>query len=106
MAEKKTPAAADICGEMLTYKEIKIEHIIEWCKENNEVAWLKEQSSKTFPLLDDCGQPILDKKGNPKSRKISFIEIKLAFARKYFAEIAPKKTENKKPTMYELIDAL
>lgn len=77
----------------MDYKTMKIEDIIKYCKEHNEVAWLKEIMKQTFPTADG------------KSRKITFIEVKLAFAQKFMPEIAPKKKE-KKPTMFELVDAL
>ena len=76
----------------MDYQHMKIEHIIEWCKANNQVEWLKETASKTYPT----------EKGE---RKISFIELKIQFVKKFMPEIAPK-AQNKKPSMYELIDAL
>lgn len=76
----------------MDYQHMKIEHIIEWCKKNNEIAWLKEAAAKTFTT----------EKGE---RKITFIELKLEFVKKFMPEIAPK-AQNKKPTMYELIEAL
>ena len=42
---------------------------------------------------------------NGRERKISFIEIRKEFVIKYFPKWAPKKKE-KKPTMWEQIDAL
>ena len=92
----------------MNYKSMKIEDIIAWCQENNQVGWLKEQIALTFPVMKEVdGEKVqvLDKKGNPKERKITFIELKLAFAEKFMPEIAPKG-EPKKKTMYELIEAL
>lgn len=77
----------------MNYQTMKIEDIVSWCKANNQVAWLKAEAAKTFPVE------------NGKPRKITFIELKLAFVEKFMPEIAPKKKE-KKPTMYELIAAL
>lgn len=77
----------------MDYKSMKIEDIIEWCKANNQVAWLKETAA----------QEIATEEG---TRKISFIELKLAFVRKFMAEIAPKAAAPKKPSMYDMIAAL
>lgn len=75
----------------MNYKDMKIEDIIAWCQENNQVEWLKEVASKTFPTEEEG-----------KVRKISFIELKLEFVRKFMPEIAPK-AQGKKPSMYDLI---
>lgn len=74
----------------MNYKTMKIEDIIQWCKANNQVAWLKETAAKTFPT-EEGG-----------TRNITFIEIKIAFAQKFMPEIMPVG-KPKKPTMYELI---
>ena len=76
----------------MNYQTMKIEDIIEWCRANNAVDWLKETASKTYPT----------EKGE---RRISFIELKIEFVKKFMPEIAPK-AQNKKPSMYELIKAL
>lgn len=81
----------------MDYKSMKIEHIIDYCVEHNEVDWLKATMKKTYPTTD--------KVGNPTTRKITFIEVKGLFVEKYMPEIAPKK-KAKKPTMFELVDAL
>lgn len=67
----------------LDYKTMKLEDIVEWCKANGEVDWLKKQGAahKTF------------------------IEIKVAFAKKYMPEIMPV-AKAKKPSMYDIIAAL
>ena len=74
----------------MDYKSMKIENIIEWCKANGQVAWLKEIAAKKIPTKDGG------------TRSISFIEIKVAFAQKFMPEIMPK-SKPKQPTMYELI---
>ena len=92
----------------MNYKTMDINDIINWCKENNQVPWLKAQMALTFPVMKEVdGQKVqvLDKQGNPRVRKISFIELKTEFIYKFMPEIAPKRKE-KKPTMYELVDAL
>ena len=82
----------------MNYQTMKIEDIIEWCKKNNQIAWLKEAASKTYPVLDQEGNVV-------KTRKVSFIELKLAFVNEFMQEIAPK-AQAKKPSMYDLIEAL
>ena len=86
----------------MDYKAMKLPDIVNWCVANKQVNWLKEISKTTYPVLTKDGEPVLDKKGNPKTRKISFIEIKLAFVEKFMPEIAPEK-KPKKPSMYEII---
>lgn len=77
----------------MDFKKMNIEDIIDWCKENGEVAWLKKESQKTFKTKDGS------------TRKISFIEIKRNFAKKFMPAIIPT-AKPKKPTMYDLINSL
>jgi hypothetical protein len=77
----------------MEYKNMKIEDIIEWCQENNQVDWLKETVNKTFPTEVEG-----------EVRKISFIELKLEFVRKFIPELAPKAKE--KISMYDRINSL
>ena len=112
----------------MNFKDMDINDIINWCKENNQVAWLKETASKqveykVYPKVkvakvDANGNAVLSKKGKPmytttvdktatpviEMRPISFIQIKMAFVEKFMPEIAPKKS--KKKTMYDLIAEL
>lgn len=74
----------------MNYNTMKIEDIIKWCQDNNEVAWLKETASKTFTNEEG------------KERRISFIELKIEFVKKFMPEIAPKAGP-KKPSMYDII---
>lgn len=77
----------------MNYKDMTIEDIIAWCKDNKQVDWLKEAAAKTYKTEDG------------KERRISFIELKLEFVKKFMPEIAPK-AQAKKPSMYDLIKAL
>ena len=77
----------------MNYKDMKIEDIINWCVANGQVAWLKAESAKTYKTEDG------------KERRISFIELKLAFVKEFMPEIAPK-AQTKKPSMYDLIAKL
>ena len=100
----------------MDYKSMKIEDIIKWCQENNEVEWLKKTASQktkceVYPrmkVVNEKGKTVsvADKSKEPKieERPISFIEIKKAFAEKFMPEIAPAKA--KKPSMYDLIASL
>lgn len=95
----------------MNYQDMSIEDIIQWCKDNNQVAWLKETASqkveyKVYPRVKENGRWRTDKTGEPKieMRPISFIQIKIAFVNKFMPEIAPKA--KKKESMYDRIMAL
>jgi len=77
----------------MDYKTMKLDDIINWCKANNQVAWLKAEAAKT------C----VNKKG--ETHPINFIQLKKAFVDKFMPEIAPKATK-KAPTMFDKIAAL
>ncbi len=77
----------------MNYKDMTIEDIISWCQENKQVDWLKETAAKVYKTEDG------------KERRISFIELKLEFVKKFMPSIAPK-AQPKKPSMYDLIKAL
>lgn len=113
----------------ITYKTLTIEMIISWCKQNNQIDWLKAVSNTEVPYkvyprkkelkLDANGNPVLSKKGKPtytsvadksakptiEMRKPSFVQIKNAFVDTFMPELKPKAKE-KAPTMYDLIDSL
>lgn len=69
----------------MEFRTINLDDIINYCQEHKEVAWLKET----------VATPIDD-------RKISFIELKLQFCKKFMPEILPAG-KPKKPSMYERI---
>ena len=122
-------ATITINGKEVSYKDMAIEDIIAWCKENNEVEWLKETVAKKVPCkvhprvkvakLDANGNPVLNKKGKPmmksvsnkdakpvvEMRPISFIQIKIAFVEKFMPSLKPVK-KPKKASMYDVISAL
>lgn len=75
----------------MDYKTMTIQDIIDWCKANNQVKWLKATAAKTFTNEEG------------KERRITFIEIKNEFCRDFMPEIAPKK---EKLNMYDLIASL
>jgi hypothetical protein len=74
--------------------EIKLDDIIAYCQKEGEIKWLKEVA-----LAEDK----VNKKGEP--RKVSFIELRNEFCRKFYPELAPKKMTPKQ-SMYDLIRAL
>lgn len=74
-------------------KEINLEYIIAYVQNKGKwaVEWLKELVNKEMPP---------NKNGKP--RKITFIEIRQEFVRRYMPELAPQAKE-KKPSMYDRI---
>lgn len=91
-----------------------MEEIIEWCKANSQVEWLKAEASrkvvrKVYPkvqsISEKTGRKVwkMDKTQTPTEEisRPSFMEIRSAFVDKF---ICPKK--EKKLSIYDLIDAL
>lgn len=74
-----------------TINDIKLDDIIEYCQKENEIKWLKEVA---------LAEGKTNKKGAP--RKVSFIEVRNEFCRKFFPDLAPKKT-TPKISMYDRI---
>lgn len=83
--------------KVLTLQNIKFQDILDYCLENNQVAWLKEVAATKIIRKDEKGEEYED--------NITFIELKLAFVRKFMPEIAPAPKVNK-PTMFDIINAL
>ena len=93
--------------------------IIEYCKKNNEVEWLKATAKKQVPTkiyprikvektkADGTTYKTTeaDKSQKPKveMRPISFVQLKTEFLEKF--NLMPAK-KAKQPTMYDIIDAL
>ena len=113
----------------LNYKKMTIYDIAMWCKEHNELEWLKEITAKKVPYeiyprkkvlkYDENGCQVFNKKGKPaytweanknakptiEMRPISYVQIKSAFCEKFEEELGFEKKE-KRPTMYEVIAGL
>lgn len=101
----------------LSFKDMTIQDIIDWCQENGQVEWLKKEATKKvkceiYPrkkAMNDKGKmvSVADKSQKPKTelRPISFIQIKTDFVEEFMPELAPKK-KAKAPTMYDLIAKL
>lgn len=103
----------------MNYYQIDLPYIIDWCKENKQVAWLKAKSKemvevKVYPRktvvktradgttykasVADKSQPYTIEK-----KPINFIQLKRDFCLEFMADIVPKAKEEKKPTMYDII---
>lgn len=101
----------------MDYKKIDLPFIILWCKENNQVAWLKAKAKeevevKVYPRktvvktredgttykasVADKSQPYTVEK-----KPINFIQLKRDFCLEFMADIVPEK--EKKPTMWDII---
>lgn len=101
------------------YLDWELADIIDYCKKNNAVDWLKETAKKQVPVKVYPRVKIVktredgttyktteaDKSQKPKieMRPISFVQIKTEFLEKF--NLMPAK-KAKKPTMYDIIDAL
>lgn len=96
----------------MDYKTMKINDIVEWCRDHNQMDWLKKEAAKityikSYPRVKVDGKLVLDKTAEPimKEVPITFIELKKAFVMEFMPEIAPK-AEPKKPTFHEIIKNL
>lgn len=76
---------------MVKFMECKFEDIVDWCKANNKVDWLKDITADYLEANE---------------KKMSFLELRLAFYREFFPELAPKASKAKKPSMYDIIASL
>ena len=77
----------------MDYKTMTIDNIIDWCKDNGKVAWLKAKAAETYT----------DKNG--KVSKITYFQIKKDFCETFMPEILPEKKEVK-ASMFDKIAAL
>lgn len=96
----------------MDFKNMNFEDIANWCKANNQVAWLKEKAAtkvpcKVYPKVEKDGKKVADKTQEPKieMRPITFIQLKSDFVAKFMPELAPK-AKTKKKTMFDLIAEL
>ena len=102
----------------MTYKDMTIQDIIAWCKENNQVEWLKAEAAKKTTVSLYPRKKVVKEDGKVVSvadkskekyqveQKITFIELKYNFCDKFMPEILPKSSKPKKPSMYDLIEEL
>lgn len=106
----------------MNFKTMDIEDIINWCKENNEVAWLKAKAKEKVEVKVYPRKKVIKTKEDGttyktteadkskpykiEKRDITFIQIKRDFCEKFMPELIPVAKEDKKPTMYDIIAAL
>lgn len=80
----------------MDYKKMTFNDIVDWCKANDQIEWLKKEVAKTVTV---------EKDGAKVTRDVTFVEIKRAFAEKFMPEIIPER-KPKKPSMKNIVDAL
>ena len=106
----------------MDFKKIDLPFIIDWCKENKQVAWLKAKAKeevevKVYPrkkvtkVREDGTTYVASvaDKSKPytvEKQKINFIQLKRAFCEEFMPEIIPTAKEEKKPTMWDIIAEL
>lgn len=88
--------------EVTDIKQINLKIIKDHIKalEEKDIEWLISVLEEQVPNGED-------KKGNPKTKKRPFIEIRNEFVRRYCSDLAPKGTsKNKKSVVDETINDL
>ncbi|WP_033117771.1 hypothetical protein [Intestinimonas butyriciproducens] len=88
--------------EVTDIKQINLEIIRNHIKtlEEKDIEWLISVLEEKIPNGED-------KKGNPKTKKRPFIEIRNEFARRYCPDLAPKGTsKDKKSVIDETLEDL
>ena len=98
-------------------KDISLEDIINWCQENNQVAWLKATAAKTverkyYPMITYTDKEGKERRKQDKNQEpiavkqvpISFVQIKFAFLKEFFPELV--KEEKEEDNMWAKIAAL
>lgn len=99
----------------LEFKTMTKEDIGEWCKANGAeaVAWIKAKAREMvdkpiYPKVkNEKGKMVDDKTQEPigtKKVKISMVQLKIDFCRKYMPEILP--ASHKKLSMYDYFESL
>ena len=113
--EKRIPQITSITvnDKEVAIKELEAGHIIEWCKEHGEVAWLKDVCSKKYEVkryprvkveIDGKMVSRADKTQEPTitEEEITFVKLKTLFLRKFYA----KAFLDKEPSFLDIIDSL
>lgn len=113
----------------MTYKDMKIDFIIDWCKANKQLDWLEAEMSKMVEVKrypktkvqardKVTGELLFTKKGQPKMvsvadksqaptvelEPIGFIQIKQDFCEKFMPDVMPK-AQPKKASMRDKLAA-
>ena len=101
----------------MDFQKMKFEDIVDWCEKNGELDWLIAEGEKKVPNKVYPRKKVVNAKGKVVSvadksqeptivlKNIDFMTLKVAFAKKFMPEIAPKE-KAKEPTMYDKIQAL
>lgn len=92
---------------------IKIEDIIEYCKENNQIEWLKKtaheketrKKTKKVTTTNENGEAVEKEVVEEVETEISFITLRSRFVEAFMPEIK-KGSKSKKATFRDLIDSL
>lgn len=95
-------------------KDITPEFIINWCKENGEVEWLKAEASKTqtfkrYPRVKgEDGKYRADKTQPPviTTERVAFTTVKAAFVKKFGDKFGVEKPKEKEPNFFTVVDEL
>ena len=100
-------------------KDLQLDDIIAYCKENNQIEWLKAIAQttverKTYPTVT-----YFDKNGKERTKQdktqepikveqvpIPYVQLKFEFLKKFFPELVADKSSKGKPTMWDIIAAL
>lgn len=69
---------------------VKLDHILQWCEENDQLDWLEKEASKTV-------------KKDGEEKPIAYIELRRRWAEKFQPDYLKKKSKKKAPTMLEKI---
>lgn len=110
--EKKEKIVRNSMDEVKALSEITLDLIKDYVMKQGDDAmqWLVDTMTEEIDAKDKKGKPILDDDGNPTKRTRKYVEVRNAFAEKYFPQFAPKKTSPKpnkmKDTLAELQAAL
>ena len=96
-------------------KELEFSDLVQWCKENNQVAWLKSLPRttvvKVYPTKpkvckDGKTRKVYDRDQEPigeKTISLPYSSVKAAFVKQFFSHFITKTTE---PSMWDIIDSL
>lgn len=99
----------------MDYKKMKFEDIVNWCKANGQIEWLKAKVAEnmdvpvypTITYTDEEGNKRRkqDKSATPKyeTRPISYLLVKDAFVTKFMPEIKPQAKPNGGKSMRDIL---
>lgn len=73
--------------------QIKLEHLMKWAEENDQVDWLVEEVQKT-------------KMKNGEEVPITYIEVRQHWVEQFAPEMRQKKKQKKQPTMRDKVLAM